>query len=501
MRGSPVCSRARAANSTRGFALFVVLLGMLHSAHAFAQSKHDFSTLRYRPAIGPGNYLGVESAQIGAHLALSYGLAFDYSEKTLNLDHPCRGLTNLASCDGGHPNLIQKTGLGHVLLGLALFGHTQLSFDLPLGVTDSKPFFYSVNNVGSANPERSVHPNQGFVLGDARLQAKTRLYGDNDSKLRVAAGAFATVPSARLTSGQDCNTPGKCSYMGERTLQAGGFGIVDYVAMRALTVSGNLGLLYRPKRDLLGTQVSSELSFGAAAAYQIVPYFSAKAELVGALAMLGNHDVPLEARGGLSYGRDLIVSAGGGAGLIGDVGSPAYRVFAGLQWTPVFHDRDHDGFADSKDRCPNEPEDRDGFQDGDGCPELDNDGDGIPDVRDSCKNAVEDRDGFQDEDGCPELDNDGDGVPDGYDTCEGEKEDLDGDRDEDGCPDLDTDRDGVPDATDRCPNAAEDTDGLSDEDGCPETDADGDGVLDTEDACAEQPESKNGKADSDGCPD
>ena len=32
-----------------------------------------------------------------------------------------------------------------------------------------------------------------------------------------------------------------------------------------------------------------------------------------------------------------------------------------------------------EDRCPDLPEDRDGFEDADGCPELDNDKDGILD--------------------------------------------------------------------------------------------------------------------------
>ncbi len=65
-------------------------------------------------------------------------------------------------------------------------------------------------------------------------------------------------------------------------------------------------------------------------------------------------------------------------------------------------DRDGDGIPDAKDLCPDDPEDRDGFQDGDGCPDPDNDGDGIPDVADKCPNEPETMNGFQDEDGCPD---------------------------------------------------------------------------------------------------
>src|SRR5262249_32962042 len=84
---------------------------------------------------------------------------------------------------------------------------------------------------------------------------------------------------------------------------------------------------------------------------------------------------------------------------------------------------------------PNDPEDRDGFEDDDGCPETDNDHDGIPDAQDRCPNEPEDRDGFQDNDGCPDPDNDGDGIPDADDRCPNEREIFNGIDDADGCPD------------------------------------------------------------------
>ncbi|HEX2691828.1 MAG TPA: OmpA family protein [Kofleriaceae bacterium] len=135
---------------------------------------------------------------------------------------------------------------------------------------------------------------------------------------------------------------------------------------------------------------------------------------------------------------------------------------------PVDNDPDKDGIVGDADKCPNEPEDKDGFQDEDGCPDLDNDGDGIPDAQDKCPNEPEDKDGFQDEDGCPDLDNDGDGIADTADKCPNEPEDKDGFQDEDGCPDPDNDGDGVPDAQDKCPTEPETKNGFQDEDGCPD---------------------------------
>ncbi len=131
-------------------------------------------------------------------------------------------------------------------------------------------------------------------------------------------------------------------------------------------------------------------------------------------------------------------------------------------------DSDGDGIVDADDKCPQEPEDYDGFQDKDGCPDYDNDGDGIPDTKDQCPDEAEDFDGFQDNDGCPDLDNDGDGILDKNDKCPNEAEDFDGFQDEDGCPDFDNDNDGIPDKDDKCPNEAETVNGYQDDDGCPD---------------------------------
>jgi hypothetical protein len=78
----------------------------------------------------------------------------------------------------------------------------------------------------------------------------------------------------------------------------------------------------------------------------------------------------------------------------------------GPQTVPVEFDPDGDGIKGDADKCPNEAEDLDGFEDEDGCPEFDNDHDDIPDAKDRCPTLAEDKDGFEDEDGCPDLDND-----------------------------------------------------------------------------------------------
>ncbi|HEY4055484.1 MAG TPA: OmpA family protein [Kofleriaceae bacterium] len=135
---------------------------------------------------------------------------------------------------------------------------------------------------------------------------------------------------------------------------------------------------------------------------------------------------------------------------------------------PADDDPDHDGIVGAADQCPNDPEDKDGFQDSDGCSDPDNDGDGILDAMDKCPTDAEDKDGFQDDDGCPDPDNDADGIPDNLDKCPAEPEDKDNFQDDDGCPDLDNDGDGVLDAQDKCIDKPETKNGYQDDDGCPD---------------------------------
>ncbi len=165
------------------------------------------------------------------------------------------------------------------------------------------------------------------------------------------------------------------------------------------------------------------------------------------------------------------------------------------------HDMDGDGIDNMADRCPTKAEDKDGFEDTDGCPDEDNDKDGVLDADDKCPDAAEDKDGVEDEDGCPDLDKDKDGVDDDKDKCVDEAEDKDGFEDEDGCPDPDNDKDGVLDAADKCPDVAESKNGFQDDDGCPEEDADKDGFFDSQDQCKDEPEARNGFKDTDGCKD
>lgn len=248
------------------------------------------------------------------------------------------------------------------------------------------------------------------------------------------------------------------------------------------TVRGalNVGLRVKGVDVYLGENYGPELLVRAAGSARVAGAFEIGADVAGVVGQ-GRDPVEVLPWLALQPAQGVRLTAGAGFGVNGGIGAPEARVFGGLtlrpgERPPVPPDTDGDGLVDAVDACPAEPEDFDGVDDADGCPEadpvVDTDGDGIPDPRDACPTQPEDFDGVDDGDGCPDAD-----------------------------PEHDTDGDGLLDAVDACPFDAEDLDGFEDADGCPEPDNDRDGLLDVADACPDAPETPNGYLDEDGCPD
>jgi len=369
-----------------------------------------------------------------------------------------------------------------------------------------------------SNIDPSANPDNGQAyLGDGLAGPLDARFGLKIALITRPRFAITAIGSVFLPFGEDEMLVGDRNLVFEPKLA------VDWRKDRihATRLVGNVAARFRQRDVLEGydasnaaltdldakaiLDVGSELVIGAGGVYEVSPRLSAGAEaqlfvplpdglswgscqvyrgaqcssLTSAdYASGGKHGdfaALITAGAQLRVSADVTASFMVGTSPVGARGDEL-RITTGLVWspqpggglTPGRNDRDGDGIPDSVDACPDEPEDKDGFQDEDGCPDLDNDGDGIPDAVDQCPNEPEDKDGFQDDDGCPELDNDHDGIPDTADKCPDEPEDKDGFQDEDGCPDDDNDGDGFADSVDKCPNDPETVNGFEDDDGCPD---------------------------------
>ncbi len=314
--------------------------------------------------------------------------------------------------------------------------------------------------------------NDQMLLGDANLVYEPKLAyewrQDRVHSTRVVANAAVRIRERSVLQSYDpaMQMPTDAKVILDVGTEAvAGVGGMYELAPRAVLAGEVTGFIPLP----------DSLSYGDCTLYSGAKCTTLKSTDYASGAKHG--DLTLLATAGLllRVSADLTANLMVGTGQVGERGDD-FRVTTGLVWSPQPEgvaapgrgDKDGDGIPDSVDACPDEPEDKDGFQDDDGCPDLDNDGDGIPDSKDQCPNEPEDKDGFQDDDGCPERDNDNDGIPDAADKCPNEAEDKDGFEDDDGCPDQDNDGDGFPDNVDKCPNDPETVNGFEDDDGCPD---------------------------------
>jgi OmpA-OmpF porin, OOP family len=464
---------------------------MLTSPAAAQSMSGEFSVQRFDPAVGPHNFITTRGVRMDGKMALSLGLMGNYAYKPFVV-RSCISETDCSVASGREATrttVIESLFSADLMGALTIIPRLQVSLRIPL--TWVKGLGLNEQGQNSENGINTVGP------GDSILEGKLRLYGEVNEPYLVGLGAFVTAPLGHLAS--------EGSYVGDTLPSAGLRGIFDG-ELGPIGFGANLGAVFRDKGTVGSTTVGSEARYSVAAGYRVSPVVRIVMDFFGATRFSSNRgENSAELDGGLQVfplGSPLTVNLGAGTGIIEGVGVPQLRAFAGVGYNFEKRDRDGDGLDDALDQCPTNAEDRDGYEDGDGCPEPDNDLDTVPDSADKCPDRAEDQDGFEDRDGCPEPDNDKDGVLDVSDRCPLQAETKNGFQDQDGCPDeVDKDSDGVPDSRDRCPDAAEDTDGFDDTDGCPDLDNDADGVPDADDECSDQPETKNGYEDQDGCPD
>ena len=296
--------------------------------------------------------------------------------------------------------------------------------------------------------------------------------------------SFAVIPFVGVPSGS------RGQFLGSGAVTVGG-DLALGGRWRHFRFTTHAGYAYMTETAPVGTILSDdEFRFGAGLG---VPFgdkdrFEVELEFVGGAVVttgkladinakpFDNLHTPMELHAGFAWvppDFPMFVKLGLGPGLSNGFGTPDFRAYGqigGVLQTKDTGppDADGDGIPDERDACPSVPEDFDGFEDQDGCPEPDNDLDRILDVDDNCPLDPEDYDTFQDDDGCPDPDNDLDTILDLDDACMMEAEDFDDWRDEDGCPEPDNDFDGFLDPDDQCPNEPEVINGVEDDDGCPD---------------------------------
>jgi len=392
----------------------------LLSATAFAD--HDpflraFDAVAIKHGTGMDSGLSLDGARLLPAGSFEAKLLFD-----LNV-----GLMALKLGDEKLGDLIPARFDAHLLLAYQLHQRIELGLDLPLTL-------YQVNNFGLLAANGFPQPGiAAFALGDVRAVVRVGLLTEDRFPVSVTAIGELRVP----TGDHESFTGDLRAVFAPRVAVERSFG--------NLRVMGNAGVRLRDHGQFLNLYVGHEVTFGAGALFRLPWSFSWAKEIdvMGEVHLATPFEAPFTfsqadslktpfefqvgARAQVFKRFGVELGIGKGLGIESGYGRETFRLFLAVSYgvnkaTQV--DLDNDTIYDGEDACPAEPEDLDGFQDTDGCPDPDNDGDGVPDQMDQCPMDP----GPAELDGCP--DRDGDEIPDVVDQCP----DVPGPAEKEGCP-------------------------------------------------------------------
>jgi outer membrane protein OmpA-like peptidoglycan-associated protein len=368
-------------STTRGVVWAVVAAVIVGGGVARADG---FDGQRFQPAVGAAGGLEVERPLVPQHLGFGFGFFLHYQyDAVVDRDRPA-GVTRHVLLHGLTMDFMGSIGLGNIF---------ELAVSLPVDA------FWS----GTPTTFGGQTLDAGPGVGDIRLVPKLAWqFGRTD--LNFGIGVMLPVG---FPSGDEDALRG-----------AGGF-TLDPTLLAAIggwrwNFTLNFGFRWRPNGKAVDFTGGKELHFGVAGTFGLVRPRPVGLDLIvefnggyqpSALGG-GTIAVPMETDAALviKIGRSWSIYLGGGAGLDNGLATPDARFISGVRYAnhvpgdDRFKDSDHDGIRNLEDRCPDTPEDFDGFEDDDGCPEADNDHDGVLDDDDECPDQA----GPRGNDGCPE---------------------------------------------------------------------------------------------------
>jgi OmpA-OmpF porin, OOP family len=383
------------AGKARGVALvFGILAAVLAESNASAQSQ-GFSLDAFSPAPAGSMWFALDSLDFRGSGRPAFALTGDFAYKSLAL-YNAKGAAQTV--------IVGDQVFLHPGASINVIERLRFAFDLPIAV-------YQHGSTATLAGVTYSGPNQP-ALGDLRLDADVRLFGEYGGPITMAIGVQVFLP-----------TGNRSLYAGDggvraapHLLAAGQIDVFTYAASVGLvyhaqdqayagtpvggqlTMAGSVGLLLDDKHLLIGPEIygSTDVTNGGAA-------FTRNNSPVEGL--FGVHGMTTE---GWRFG------VGGGTGFAQGLGSPAVRVVATLGFAPpprVRHDRDHDGILDEDDACSDEPGVKTEDPETNGCPppapvaatpaDPDRDHDGILNEDDACPDTPGQPDPDPKRNGCP----------------------------------------------------------------------------------------------------
>lgn len=384
-------------NARAALVVSAACAALLTTSEARAQSQAalgDVALNQLEPSPAGDAFYGVPSPFIGGHLAPRGLVMVDHAEQPL--------VISTASASGV---VVSRQTLLHINASLALWDRLLVGVLLPVVVAQ-----------GGESPVTqgvSIPSPDSAAVGDLRLSARIRFFGEDSDPFQLAAGVHIHVPTGR--SG---------SFAGDGSVRDSPHVLFGGRAGRFVW-SASVGAMIRH------SDTPSSLVYGAGVGVRLwddrlqigpevfasTPLFARRVRVPGLnddeveRSSTTNLEALLGARLRLPLG--FLVGLGAGAGLTDAIGTPAFRAVGALGWElPTTaaadakaqpDDADEDGILGAADACPYAFGPKSADPKRSGCPEVDSDEDGVLDPDDACRDVPGDVRPGSKTNGCPEA--------------------------------------------------------------------------------------------------
>ncbi len=461
---------------------------LLCAAAAEAQETPAVDLPKFNPSVAGDRFFGVPSPYAAGEATFHAMALLDYAREPLVLVRD----TGTDTEDIG--SVVSDQMFVHIGLNFSIVDRIAINADMPFAVLSSGE---APTGGGIAFDEPS-----GASVGDLRLGARVRIFGDYHEPFQFGVGGYVWLPT-----GADTSYVTDGSVRGQPQLLLGGR--ADRFIWSVMA-----GPTFRSSTSLSTVTLGHQMNWGAGVGVLLLE------DRILQLGAESAGGVDIETPDGRTTNAELLAGAklripsveflelglAAGPGLTTGIGTPAFRGVFQFAYTPVIEepkaDTDGDTIYDDVDACVKVPGVKSDDPAKHGCPaEGDTDKDGILDKEDACPTVPGPRNEDKTKNGCPPpKDRDGDTILDDDDACPDVAGIPNEDKTKHGCPPpADKDGDGVLDGDDACVEIP----GLKTDDkatnGCP-GDTDGDGIRDDKDACPREKGEPDADASKNGCP-
>lgn len=265
-----------------------------------------FNSQMFKPQVDGYGLYNVSGSKVLPHLKYSFGFYANYSKNSLSAIVPARRASI---------KLIDSNLAGDFNAALGVFNFMDFGVNVPVAFYQNGRNFNTLSKYGTS------------TVGDIRFDVKFRALKDKPRSVGLAFLSSASFP-----------TGSRYKFTGDRGLAWEGRLVIDK-SFKPISLHANVGYRITKAVTILSTNVDDRITFGGGLAFPIPAgdrSWSVLAEVYGETVAknMTKTTTPIEVRGGVrkKFKSGIALNLGGGGGVTSAMGSPDFRIFAGISF-------------------------------------------------------------------------------------------------------------------------------------------------------------------------